>query len=435
MAVTTCLTWFQEKKLKNCFGEKQLSLLYKATVHGFSSDDLLLRCCNQGPTLIVTYSEDYVIGAYMQEDYQHGNKCSFILFAFQHTENSEFKIRLFEFRDKFKTATNLLRYGLGVLHIFLSRRQVTVDFPAAEPLGLPQSYKASINECEVFRCEDVLDKRRMEGVNELRNSLLSDIRTYKPHGNLVNQVRILLLGPTGAGKSSFFNSVKSVFRGYVTNQALVGFDTNRTSEQYRTYSVKDGKDGNSLPFILCDSMGLGEKEEGLCMDDVPYILQGHIPDRYQFNSIKPIKPSHHDYIDFPLLKDRIHCVVFVLDANSVSNLSLEMVAKIKRIRKELIKYGVVHVVLLTQVDGLDLITKGDFIDIYRCMPVKFKLEEVHRTLGIPLFNILVVSNYTSEWDLDPVKDILILSALKQMLWAADDFLEDLPLATDTEKEE
>lgn len=42
-------------------------------------------------------------------------------------------------------------------------------------------------------------------------------------------------------------------------------------------------------------------------------------------------------------------------------------------------------------------------------------------------DIFVVSNYTSEWELEPVMDVLNLSALRQMLWAADDFVEDLPL--------
>lgn len=57
----------------------------------------------------------------------------------------------------------------------------------------------------------------------------------------------------------------------------------------------------------------------------------------------------------------------------------------------------------------------------------FQREEVHKKLGFALSDILVVSNYTSEWTLDPIKDVLNLSALRQMLWAADDFLEDLPL--------
>nr|CAI9690810.1 unnamed protein product [Rangifer tarandus platyrhynchus] len=91
------------------------------------------------------------------------------------------------------------------------------------------------------------------------------------------------------------------------------------------------------------------------------------------------------------------------------------------------KRYVVHVVLLTHVDTLDLITKADLIDIYKCVLVKLKLEAVHRKLGFVLSDIFVVSNYTSEWELEPVIDVLVLSALKEMLWAADDFLENLPL--------
>lgn len=35
--------------------------------------------------------------------------------------------------------------------------------------------------------------------------------------------------------------------------------------------------------------------------------------------------------------------------------------------------GVVHVVLLTHVDSMDLVTRGDLRDIYSCMPVKLKV--------------------------------------------------------------
>ena len=64
------------------------------------------------------------------------------------------------------------------------------------------------------------------------------------------------------------------------------------------------------------------------------------------------------------------------------------------------------------------------------MLIKFifpQIQNANKMLGIPLSNILVVENYASEREMDPLKDILILSALKQMFRAADDFLEDLPL--------
>lgn len=191
--------------------------------------------------------------------------------------------------------------------------------------------------------------------------------------------------------------------------------------------MKDRINGASLPFVLCDSLGLGEDEEGLCVEDILSLIKGHVSDRYQFNSMKPITSSDVKYIKYPQLKDRIHCAVFVFDINSIEHLSYGMVAKIKRIRREMIKCGMLHVVLLTHVDSMKLITRGDLIDIYSCVPVKLKINAVHRNLGFSVSDILVVSNYSSEWELDAIKDILILSALRKMLWTADDFLEDFPL--------
>lgn len=419
--MTTRLTWIQEKKLQTEFEGKKLILLYKATVHQFSYENMLKKCQDQGPTVTVIYSGNHILGAYLQELYQEKRKTSNFLFIFQGTKMPKYKIAVHDI--------NKLFYWSSEMNINLDKKVMTVDSQIAKVLGLSQN-SISFQECEVFRCEDILNERTLQGVTEYREDLLSFVKTYKlikPYSDLVNQIRILLVGPIGAGKSSFVNSVKSVFRGHVTHQVLVGSNTHGTSEMYRTYSIKDGKNGNTLPFILCDSVGLGEEEEGLCIDDVVPILKGHVPDRYQLHSKQPITPSHANYIHNPLLKDRIHCVAFVLDATSVEYLCHEVVTKIKRIRREVIKCGVVYVALLTNVDRLDLITKDDFMDIYRCMPVKLKLEAVHKKLGFALCDILAVSNYTSEWELDVVKDYLILSVLKQMLWAANDFLEDLPL--------
>ncbi|KAJ8793476.1 hypothetical protein J1605_019310 [Eschrichtius robustus] len=273
MAMTTCLTWMQEKKLQNHFGEKQFSLLYKASVHEFSSESLLQRCSKQGPIITVIHSEDHILGAYVPKSYPEDY--FIILFAFQETTISHCKIGPFQLSMLFCESDRNSEFNIN-----LEKKEVAISINTMDKLGLPQCYIA-FQECEVFRCEDLLDKRRMDGLTELRESLLTAIRSYEPYGGRVRQVRILLLGPIGAGKSSFFNSVKSVFRGHVTNQALVGSKTTGVSEKYRTYFIKDGKDGNTLPFILCDSMGLSEKEEGLHMDDIPYILEGCIPDRYQ----------------------------------------------------------------------------------------------------------------------------------------------------------
>ena len=64
-----------------------------------------------------------------------------------------------------------------------------------------------------------------------RNRLLAELRDFKPKVDLISEICILLLGPVGSGKSSFINSVKSVFQGRPTRQAIVGSDDTSITEQ------------------------------------------------------------------------------------------------------------------------------------------------------------------------------------------------------------
>ena len=50
--------------------------------------------------------------------------------------------------------------------------------------------------------------------------------------------------------------------------------------QFRAYTFKDGKRGPVLPFKFCDTMGL-EEGGGFDTADVPYLLDGNIPDMHQ----------------------------------------------------------------------------------------------------------------------------------------------------------
>ena len=47
----------------------------------------------------------------------------------------------------------------------------------------------------------------------------------------IEQINVLLVGYVAAGKSSFFNSVESVYEGYVTNTAEAGADEGSLTKQ------------------------------------------------------------------------------------------------------------------------------------------------------------------------------------------------------------
>lgn len=51
---------------------------------------------------------------------------------------------------------------------------------------------------------------------------MEKVNSFKPARGAVSEARVLLLGPVGAGKSSFISSVQSVFSGRVLNRAMVG---------------------------------------------------------------------------------------------------------------------------------------------------------------------------------------------------------------------
>ncbi|KTF89828.1 hypothetical protein cypCar_00027081, partial [Cyprinus carpio] len=75
-----------------------------------------------------------------------------------------------------------------------------------------------------FQVSSLLENewRNMEWSEEVRETLMESVRSFKPASETVTEARVLLVGPVGAGKSSFISSVQSVFSGRVINRAMVG---------------------------------------------------------------------------------------------------------------------------------------------------------------------------------------------------------------------
>ncbi|RXN20415.1 interferon-induced 44-like protein [Labeo rohita] len=254
------------------------------------------------------------------------------------------------------------------------------------------------------------------------------IRNHKPLVTSVSRVRILMIGPVGAGKSSFFNSINSVFTGHVTNKAISGFAGTSVTTQFRTYPVRDGRQGKPLPFVLCDTMGLEEQSgAGLDIKDIRSILQGHVPDRYKFNPFAPFQPDEQKKSRPASLQEKIHCVVYVIDASKISLMSEKVEEKIAVIRKEINSLSIPQMVLMTKVDEACPQVEKDLYQIYLSSYIKAKVQEVSSRLGVPVSCVLPVKNYSEELELEFNCDVLLLTALQQMLRLADDYLDDVDL--------
>ncbi|XP_041063483.1 interferon-induced protein 44-like isoform X2 [Carcharodon carcharias] len=392
--VTSCLTHQDRKQLSQLLGNVNLHLLHKASVHGFSGKSIQIRCEKQGPTLTVGEARGEPLKFPVKPGsrsiqmsnsgpifgglgfMQHGNKI----------ENNSDQSFSFTKRDL---------YGGDV----------------------------ELVECEIYQVEDLRAPwRSLTWTTERRQELMDSIKNFKLYGSSVPKAQALLIGPVGGGKSSFINSANSVFRGYVTSQALAG---SGVTTMYSKYSFRE-KDGKCPPLILCDTMGLTEgTDSGIHSDDIFNIIEGRVPNKYQFKATLPIQSDTKSCVKSVPVTEKIHCVVYVLDASKGTILSNKMEKKICAIRSQINRFDIPQIVLLTKVDKECSLVWKNVENVYGSDLIEKQVLEVEKQLSIPVTCIIPVKNYWSSHDLDCATDILILSALQQMLRYADSFLENL----------
>ncbi|KAL7852977.1 hypothetical protein SRHO_G00187620 [Serrasalmus rhombeus] len=239
-------------------------------------------------------------------------------------------------------------------------------------------------------------------------------------------VRILLHGPVGAGKSCFINSVQSVFQGEIKTKAFEQANAKKScTKKYKSYTITD-KNAVILPFVFNDVMGLEtQDEDGIHPKDIVNAMLGRIEDGYKFNPISPLSDGDPGFVREPRLEDKVHCLVSVVPASSISRMDTGIINKMDNVRKEAMNLGIPHVVVMTKVDdAVCPLVNEDLTQIYRSRKIKEKMLESSHRLGPPMKCIFPVSNYHEESNMNNTKDVLILTALLQIVKSAKDYIEE-----------
>ncbi|CAK6983822.1 interferon-induced protein 44-like, partial [Scomber scombrus] len=254
---------------------------------------------------------------------------------------------------------------------------------------------------------------------------LENVKNYQPGNPKVKQLRIMLYGPVGAGKSSFISSVNSMMIGRPGYSAAAGSTTNDTSftKNYQTHKIqKEGRE-NFYPFVFNDIMGL-EEGGGVRVEDIKLALQGRVSEGYTFNPVSALSETDPNYKSSPSVDDRVHLLVCVCSANA-SEIKEPVLQKMKEVREIANALGIPQVAIVTKIDEACGETEKSLKNIYHSKYVKKKMTDFSSRLGIPLNCIFPVKNYSSEISLDDDVDSLILSALRLMINFGDDFINKM----------
>ncbi|KAM3602973.1 uncharacterized protein V6R79_014268 [Siganus canaliculatus] len=251
-------------------------------------------------------------------------------------------------------------------------------------------------------------------------NVLQRLKDYDRQDRL--QVRALVYGPIGAGKSSFINSVQSALYGRISSMAMVENMSGRScTREHVTYRIQKGAPHSFYPFVFTDMMGL-ESRRGVHMDDLKLAMKGHVKDGYKFNPESPLSENDDFYNRHPKTNDRVHVLVWVVPAPNINLMFPEMCQKIQDIKKTGGALGIPQVVILTKIDELDPEIRRDLKNVYRSHQLKEMMEMFNHHSNIPMSSIFPVKNYYGEISVNSDVDSLILSALTTIINYGDDYL-------------
>ncbi|XP_048743912.2 interferon-induced protein 44-like [Ostrea edulis] len=432
-------------------------LLYKISRHKCSAETFHKKCDGQGPTVTVLYNTNNTIyGGYLSKSWNSNG--SYIsdsnAFLFRLQYNGSFNPVKADVNDsKYANAAYGQRnYGPTFggnydLHSFSGTISKTRhEFALNGSLNMSGGYynyihqdtssmtnnNLNVTNLEVYLVADGPDPKfsdapwresaewNEESAQNLRQSLIK----YKPVAEVnVPAANILLVGQIGAGKSSFFNSVNSIFRGKITSKACSGSFEHSVTTAYRQYEIKDFSSGKFLNFHLCDTRGFEEEFE-MDAQEISFILDGNVPDRYQFQPMVPFTRDTPGYVKEPDIQDKIHCVAFVVDGSTVDVMPEKVRKQLKDLQVKMNQRNIPQVVLLTKLDKICPDVENDITNTFTSFAVYDAVVKVAEIMGLPRAHILPIKNYESEINLKIGVDILLMEALQRCLDFADDSMDE-----------
>uniref|UniRef100_A0AAR2KK85 G domain-containing protein n=1 Tax=Pygocentrus nattereri TaxID=42514 RepID=A0AAR2KK85_PYGNA len=257
-----------------------------------------------------------------------------------------------------------------------------------------------------------------------RGRLECELRNTKIRSSDVSHLRILLYGQIGVGKSCFVNSVDSAFQHEIINRAGEAPCSGKSyTKKYKTYKIRN-VNGGFLPFVMNDVMGL-ENKDGVQTADVISALLGHVKEGYEFNPDTPLTEGDRNYVSNPSPDDKVHCLVTIVSANSLSLMDQSVIKKMKTVKQQANDIDIPQIVLLTKIDEVCPLVKKDLKKTYTSKKIHEKINQCSNLIGTPVKFIFPVKNYCYESDTNDPTDILIMLALRHIVSAANDYVASL----------
>ncbi|XP_062590728.1 interferon-induced protein 44-like [Saccostrea cucullata] len=448
--------------LLRCTDQKQLSewigrechfrLLYKITRDGGSSEKFHELCDNKGPTVTIFYNTgSNVYGGYLSERWS----CSGVwatdqnAFLFKLYTAANWMPKIFHYiKGKGNNYYKDLKCGPCFQNLLSFENSVVFNktrscfplktsnllngshFDMGEETGFSVANgHNNVTDLEVYLVKDgpfVEEAWRespewnLQACQELKENIIR----HEPFEEAnVPESNILLVGQVDAGKSSFLNTINSIFKGKISSRSCSGSTENSLTKSFGKFHIRDPTSKKRLKFSICDTRGI-EVELSIKDEDIGFTLDGNLPNHYTFNPFEKASTKVPGFVKDPTLKDRMHVVVFVIDGSTLDVLPEIIIKKLKYIKALAEDRGIPQLVFLTKMDKICEHVKKDISNMFTSEIVEGAVNKAANIIAIPRSHVFPVKNYEKKTKLHTNLDIVALGALYQALVFADDFLEN-----------
>ncbi|XP_065936886.1 interferon-induced protein 44-like [Magallana gigas] len=296
--------------------DSQFCLLYKLSRDGVPPQRFHELCDNKGPTVTILYNTDNnVYGGYLSDSWGNtyvpdnwgstGSWCTdqrAFLFKLYSAGNWKpkkfpyicgethyqasicgpcfFSLRTF-YSNKEDKISRKNYYQLSTDSFFDGKR---FDMKGETAQSVANGHN-NVTDLEVYLVKDkeliVPWRETPEWNSQTLQELKDFVAKYEPLEEInIQEVNILLLGQVGAGKSSFINTINSIFKDELSCRACIGSEKHSITKKFEKFRIRDHSTKKYLRFRICDTRGVDERMS-IDSEELSFILDGNLPNHYK----------------------------------------------------------------------------------------------------------------------------------------------------------
>lgn len=256
-----------------------------------------------------------------------------------------------------------------------------------------------------------------------KDRILSEIGTLVPPKQC-QTINLIVIGNDGSGKSSLVNTFKTVLRNsgqLSTTTTTYGIETPSTTKKLFEITLKRFPQGEKLRIY--DGRGLFRKPiqaEQTKPDEDDFIktIEGHVKKGYKSKKTT-IQEDDELYRRNPTISDKMHCVLFVINADHVLGGDHAALLRIQRHMRDM---NIPIRLILTRVDNV--CRPAELNSIFWNEKAYNKVEEAKKIFGFQDCQILPIANYVRGTTQNITQDVLALLALDNIVQEALSYIEN-----------